>query len=116
MAAEKASGGRGTWEQTSLSSCAESEKPVGEGVQWEIEYTKPQTASGESLAKNVGDVGTKPGDNGVSESPGRGGGNCRLNVLSRMCTLARTRQTFEDMILEFGDSPSPSIIVQSSYG
>lgn len=85
MAAEKASGGRGTWEQTSLSSHAESEKPAGEGVQREIEYIKPKLPVGR-VWQRTWEMWEKTRGQWGLWSPGRGGGNCRLNVLPRPLT------------------------------
>lgn len=74
----------------------------------------PEVGSGESLAKNVRDTGAKPGEEGVPESPGGGGGNCKLHILLLTHTYTHTKHSFKDMVLEYGDSQIPSVIFQSS--
>lgn len=75
---------------------------------------RPEVESGESLAKNVRDMGAKPGEEGISESPGGGGGNCKLHILLLTHTYTHTKHSFKDMVLEYGDSQIPSVIFQSS--
>ena len=98
--------------------CAESEEPVGPpggDVQEEEEYKGLSPDCGgqeESPAKNVGDVAPKPGEDGVPESPGRGRSNCKLR-----CTPHQHTHTLniQRLVLEFGESHIPPIMVQSSY-
>lgn len=73
-----------------------------------------EVGSGESLAKNVRDMGAKPGEEGVPESPGGGGGNCKLHILLLIHTYTHTKHSFKDIVLEYGDSQIPSVIFQSS--
>lgn len=114
VAPEKGNRIKGPWEQKSLSSVKDmlSGRSMGDfpegGVQEEMNYKSqsPEVGSGESLAKNVRDMGAKPGEEGVSESPGGGGGNCKLHILLLTHTYTHT----PNMVLEYGDSQIPSVI------
>lgn len=87
----------------------------GGGVQEEMKYKgqSPEVGRGESLAKNVRDVGAKPEEEGVSESPGGGGGNCEPYIL--LFTHTHTPQTFiqrhGSKIWRFPDSISNFLVI-----
>lgn len=112
VAPEKGNRIKGTWEQKSLSSVKDmlSGRSLwdfpGGGVQEEMKYKgqSPEVGREESLAKNVRDVGAKPWEERVSESPGGGGGNCKLHILLLTHTYTHTKHSFKDMVLEYGDS------------
>lgn len=69
-----------------------------------------EVGSGESLAKNVRDMGAKPGEEGVSESPGGGGGNCKLHIL--LLTHTYTHTEHGSRIWRFPDSISNFSVIQ----
>lgn len=119
VAPEKGNRIKGPWEQKSLSSVKDmlSGRSMGDfpegGVQEEMNYKSqsPEVGSGESLAKNVRDMGAKPGEEGVSESPGGGGGNCKLHILLLTHTYTHTEHgsriwRFPDSISNFFSHPT----------
>lgn len=118
VAPEKGNRIKGPWEQKSLSSVKDmlSGRSMGDfpegGVQEEMNYKSqsPEVGSGESLAKNVRDMGAKPGEEGVSESPGGGGGNCKLHIL--LLTHTYTHTEHGSRIWRFPDSISNFSVIQ----
>lgn len=118
VAPEKGNRIKGPWEQKSLSSVKDilSGRSMGDfpegGVQEEMNYKSqsPEVGSGESLAKNVRDMGAKPGEEGVPESPGGGGGNCKLHILLLTHTYTHTKHG--SRIWRFPDSISNFSVIQ----
>lgn len=70
---------------------------------------------GESLAKNVRDVGAKPREEGVSDLQVEEEliTNCIYSSLHTHTT--HPKHSFKDVVLEYGDPQIPSVIFQSSY-